>query len=184
MKKILFVQILFICILGASGWYLFGLMKKAESNNINQKRVERNNDLVFASGAGIDIFGNEIEPFLVNNRDGTEAFAVAFLLRHDSLDNDLKFWNEAASLLSELDTVRLTAYCDDARCVEAVRKNPDMARFTILEYGAVVDMQAVFNSDANGEFCLRGDRTLKKIKWRDGTLTLNDIVNIIKLSGV
>lgn len=185
MKKRIIWEILFICLLGVAGWYLFGLMKKAESNNPVQNRIERNNSLGFSAGAGIDIMGNEIEPISLNSLDEVEVLAAAFLLRFDSLNADLKFWNEVGSQLPDIDTVRLTAYCEDTRCIETIRKNPDMAaRITILEYGVVVDMQAVINADANGDFWLRRNGTLKKIKWRAENLTPYDIVDSVKESGV
>ena len=107
---------------------------------------------------------------------------VAFLLRHDTLDSDLRFWNEVKSHLSELNlnTVKLTAYCESARCAETIRANPDIAHFTVLEYGNATDMQAVIGADAAGEFCLRG-KGAEKINWRNRTKTPRDIVNSIGL---
>jgi hypothetical protein len=183
MKKRILWELLFIFILGFAGWYLYGLMERAKSNNPDLIRIERNNSLMFMSGAGIDIMGNEIESIILNNQDESEVFVAAFLLRYNSLEVDLAFWNEISSHLSEPNAVRLTAYCENVQCIETVRKNPDMARFTILEYGAVTDMQAVINADANGELWLRGDRTMKKIRWRDEMLTPYNIVNSMKLSG-
>jgi len=183
MKKIFVLEILFICILGVTGWQLFGLMKKAKTESTNQIRIERSNNLLYVNGAGIDISGNKIESILVNSVDEVKVMVAAFLLRHDSLNADLKFWNEVGSQLAGFDAVRLTAYCEDARCVETVRKNPDMAHVTIMEYGFVVDMQAVSSADADGMFWLRINRNFMKIKWRDKNLTPYDIVNRIKQSG-
>jgi len=182
MKKRIVWEILFICFLGFSAWYLFGLLEHAKSNNHDLKRIDRNNNLMFMSGAGIGIMGNKVGSILLNSQGESEVFVAAFLLRYDSLSDDLTFWNEVGGDLTELDTVRLTAYCENARCIETLKENPDVAHFTILEYGAVTDMQAVINVDAGGEFWLRGNKRLIKIKWRDGTLTPVDIVNSIRQS--
>ena len=154
---------------------MYGAMERVKSNNPEFRAIEGYNRLMFSDGAGIDIMGNKIDSIFTDKADETERLIAAFLLRHDSLDDDLKFWNEVGGHLSELDiVVRLTAYCENNRCVEAVKKNPGKAHFTVLEYGGVLDMQAVIGADAAGEFRLRGNRP-GRIEWRDETATPFDI---------
>jgi len=179
--KIKFIwEILLICILIITGWYLYGIMKQVESNNPELKAIENDNNLIFSDGAGIDFMGNKIDSFLENKADEDERFVVAFLLRYNSLDADLKFWNEVKGYLSEPDTIRLTAYCENNKCVEAIRINPDKVHFPVLEYGEASDMQAVIAADANGEFYLQGSR-FRKIKWRNEILEPFDIAMSIGL---
>jgi len=180
MKKRIAWEIALICVLGITGWYLSGIMQQIEANNPELKAIEDNKNLVFADGAGIDVMGNEIDSIFAAKPDGVERSVAAFLLRYNTLDADLEFWTEVNSHLSGLDTIRLTAYCENARCVETVRNKPDSARFTVLEYGGAVDMQAVIGADAIGEFWLRGNE-FKKINWRDGNQTPFDIAMSIGL---
>jgi hypothetical protein len=151
-----------------------------KSNNPEPKAIERYNRVVFSDGSGIDVMGNKIESVLTSETGETERFVAAFLLRYDSLNDDLNFWNEVGNYLSELDLiVRLTAYCENDRCIEAFRKNPDMAHFTVLEYGGAMDMHSVIGADEAGEFWLRGNR-FRRINWRDEIMTPVDIAMSIK----
>jgi len=182
MKKRIYLEVSFICILGIIGWYLFGVMKKVELDNPERKAIESYNSMVFISGAGIDVKGNYIDSVLTNQTDDKERYVIAFLLRYNSLDTDIHFWNEVNNHLSSLDNVivRLIAYCEHFRCVEAIRVNPSAVNIPVLEYGEVSDMQAVIGADVKGEFWLRGNRN-KKIKWRDHNLTPFDIAMSIGL---
>jgi len=74
----------------------------------------------------------------------------------------------------------LISYYENHLCVEAIRKNPDLAGFPVLEFGLVSDAQAVIGADEAGYFRLQGNR-YKKIKWRDKTLTQFDIAGSIGL---
>ena len=179
MKKTIVLEILLICIFGVTGWYLFGVTKQAELNNSVREAIEDGNGPVFSDGAGINVMGQKIDS--INKTAGSERIVAAFLLRYDGLDADLNFWNEVNQNLLEPDFVRLTAYCENKQCVEAIRKNPDRAHFTVLEYGEVVDMQAVLGADSGGEFWLRGN-SARKINWRYGTSTPFDIAMSIGLS--
>jgi len=182
MKNNFVLKILLICVMAVAGWYLFGAMERLKSKNPKLRAIESYNRLVFSDGAGIDVMGNKVDSVFTGETDETERYVAAFLLRNESLKDDLKFWNEVGSRLPELGiVVRLTAYCENDRCIEAVRKNPDMARFTVLEYGGAVDMQAVIGADAAGEFWLRGNGS-KRIKWRDEILTPHDISMSIGLT--
>jgi len=180
MKKILIGEIVLTCILGITGWYLFNVMKQVELNSPGQKTIEGNNALVFSEGVGIDVVGNRVDSILVNKTDKIERFVAAFLLRCDSLDADLKFWNDVNSYLSKSDIIRLTAYCENEQCIETVRKNLDTIHITVLEYGGVIDMQSIISVDAVGEFWLRGNK-IRRIKWRDNNLTPFDIAKNIGL---
>jgi len=170
MKNSIVFEVLLICIFGTAGWYLFGVMKQLESNNPGRDAIEANNSLVFTGGAGMDIMGNMVNSVFTNKSDESERIVAAFLIRYNSLDADLKFWNEVNSHLSGLDTIRLTAYCENIKCIDAIRNNPEKLHFIILEYGGAMDMQSIINADAAGEFWLRGDRPAR-INWRDGDLT-------------
>ena len=178
MKKRIVLEMALICIFGFTGWYLFGVMKQTESDNPELKEIESNNSLVFSYGTGIDVTGNKIDSYITNSMDDVVINIVAFFLRYDSLDADLMFWNEVGSYLAELDTVKLIAYCESVLCIEAVKRNPDIAHFTVLEYGNVIDMQAIVNADMAGEFWLRGT---KRVKWRDGAKTPFDVSQNIRL---
>jgi len=215
MKNRIGWELLFICILGVTGWYLYGTFERIKTNNPELRRIENYNNMVFVSGAGIDIMGNKIESILTNKTDGKEietkidspdlavehekqqhivtgdssskkannsnkkGGVVAFLLRYDSLDADLKFWNEVNSCLSEPDIVRLTAYCENNRCIETIRKKPDMVRFTVFEYGEAVDVQAVIGADSTGEFWMRKNNA-KKLRWRNEILAPCDVARSIE----
>ena len=162
------------------GWRLFGAIEQMKSNNPETGAIENYNRLVFSDGAGIDVMGNKIDSVFTSESDETERFVAAFLLRYNSLNDDLKFWNEVRSHLSEFDIdVRLTAYCENDRCIETVRKNPDMAHFSVLEYGGIVDMQAIVSTDAAGGFWLRGNR-FRRTKWRDETMTPYEVAKRIE----
>jgi hypothetical protein len=171
MKKDIFWKILLICVLICTGWYLYDVVEDMKSRNPEPRAIESYNRLVFSDGDGIDVMGNKIDSVFTDKTDETERFAMAFLLRYDNLEYDLKFWNEVSSHLSEYNTVvRLTAYCENSRCIEAVKNNTGKAHFTVLEYGGILDMQAVIGADVEGELWLRGN-VLRKIKWRDGAIT-------------
>ena len=178
MKKRTVIEIVFIIIFIAAGWYMFDVMKRIESSHPELVRqIENNNKLGFMGGTGIDTMGHVIESAVVNGSDETRRRYIAgFLLRNNSLDSDVKFWNEVNNHLSELDTVsvNLTAYCENDRCIDTIKKNPGIAHFSVMEYGGVVDMQAILNADADGEFWLSG-KGLRKIKWRDGVQAPIDI---------
>jgi len=180
MKKGIVLEISLTCILVVTGWWLFDTMKYVESNNPELKIIENNNNIAFSDGAGIDVMGNNVYSVFSDKADGIEKSVAAFLLRYDSLDADLQFWNEVSNHLSGIDNIRLTAYCENDRCVEAVRKKTDMVDFTVLEYGEILDMQAVIEADAVGEFCLRKNR-FKRINWRDGIQKPFDVAMSIGL---
>jgi len=180
MRKIHLLEILLICILGFSGWYLFNTMEHMKLKSPELRAIENYYRLVFSHGTGIDVMGNKIDSILAHETKGGERSVVAFLLRNKTLDADLQFWNEVNRHLSELDTVRLTAYCENYRCVEVIRKNPEMAHFPVIEYGLVGDMQALIGADDDGEFWFRGNR-FEKINWRDGSRMPIDIAMHIGL---
>ena len=178
MKKRIIIEILFICLIGVLGWYLHGIMKQEESRNTRLKH--NRNNTTFMSGSGIDVIGNSVDSIKVKETTSLGRNKVAFLLRYSSLDADLQFWNEVRGLLLNNDDVQLVAYCENTHCVDVIKNKPDMADFTVLEYGEIVDIQAVLNVDANGEFWLLGKNT-KKIKWRDESKTPFDIALSIGL---
>jgi len=181
MNKRIVLEIIIICILGVTGWHMFSVMKQAKLNNPDTKTIERADSLVFTSGAGIDVMGDKVDSIFADKADEASGSVAAFLLRYDSLDSDMEFWNEVGSHLSEPDTTRFVAYCENDRCIEAIRKKTEHSRFTVLEYGAVIDMQAAIGADITGEFWMRGRRTIK-IKWRDDVLTPVDIARSIELN--
>jgi len=175
MKKSITYEILFICILAVLGWPLYNAMKSIESRNIISKSIE--DRLTFLSGSGIDVMGNMIEPVMENEVDISGNGVIAFLLRHSSLDADIKFWNEVSGIITESNIVQLIAYCENVQCVDAIKKEPDKIRFPVLEYGEIIDMQAINAADKNGEYWLIGlGGRSRKIKWRDGVLIPDDIV--------
>jgi len=181
MKKNKILEIFLICFLGITGWYLFSVAEKLKSNNPELQEIERNNSLVFMDGVGIDVMGNIVDSVFALEDNAIKRRVAAFLLRYDSIDDDLKFWNEVNRHLAGLDTVRLMAYCENSRCVDVIRKNPDVAHFTVLKYGEAIDMQAVIGADLTGEFWLRGDRS-RKINWRDERVTPFDTAMSIGLN--
>ena len=99
---------------------------------------------------------------------------VAFLLRYDSLDADLKFWNDVNEYLLKYKNIKMLGYCENEQCVNAIKLNSSAAHFSILEYGTVADMQAIIAADASGEFWVRKNEA-KKIKWRNRVLTPKNI---------
>jgi len=175
-------QIAFICIFGITGWNLFDIKKQVELHSPELKDIESNNRLVFSDGSGIDIMENEIYSAFEDKTVGIKQNVIAFLLRYKSLEADVKFWNEVNSILSEHDTVhvRMIAYCENSRCIEALRKNPETVHFTVLEYGGILDMQAVIAADKDGELWLLGSG-VKKIRWRDEIQTPFDVAMSIGL---
>ena len=179
-KKIIFETVI-IFILGATGWYLLGIMKQFEMNNPEIKAIDSYNRLVFLDGKGIDIMGNYVDSVLLNNTDGVEKFIIAFLVRENSVDKDLQFWNEVNGYLSNIDVVNISmiAYCENNQCIDYIRNNSNANNISVLEYGEVSDMQAVISADTNGEFWLRGNR-FKRSKWRDENLSPLDIANFIR----
>jgi len=175
MKNRIILEIMFICVFGLTGWYLFGVMEQMKSNN---PKVENNNTLVFSDGSGIDIQGNIIDSVFEPESYEIKRSVAAFLLRYDSLDADLTFWKEVNSYLTEPDAVRLTAYCENDLCIKAIKNKPDLSYLTVLEYGEAIDMHALIGADSNGEFWFRENRA-GKIKWRGENLTPFDIANSI-----
>jgi len=162
------LEIAFICIFGVTGWYLFDIKKQVELNSPELKEIEKYSRLVFSDGSGIDIMGNKIYSINEDRAVELKQSIVAFHLRYNSLEDDVKFWNEVNSFLLKFDavSVRMTAYCENTRCIEALRNNQVDAHFTILEYGGILDMQSVISADIGGAFWLLGNG-VKKIKWRD-----------------
>lgn len=177
MKNKIVFEIVFMCILGITGLYLFDVMKQIKLNNHELKEIDSHKNTVFSNGSGIDIAGNEIDAIDVSKE--LSKGVAAFLLRSKNVDADIKFWNEVNDNLSELDEIRLTGYCEDEKCIESVKKNPNKAKFIILEYGETTDMQAIINADENDEFWLIGFGNSEKIKWHDGIITPLDIVRSI-----
>jgi hypothetical protein len=179
MKKRIIMEICFIFIIGGIGWYLFDAMVEAETNSPAMKLVESDNNLVFMDGAGIDIMGNIVNHYS-SEKDETEKYIIAFLLRYGNLNDDLKFWNEVGDYLTKTNTAKLVAYCDSEQCIEIIKKNPLQNSFQVLEYGEIADMQAIINADANGEFWLvnpKGESI--KLNWRDKILTPTEIARSI-----
>jgi hypothetical protein len=154
------------------GWFLFDKVKQMQSNSVEFAY----NDLFFSEGAGIDVMGNKIESIAVNMRDGTSKGIAAFLLRNDTIDDDIMFWNEVYDNLSAISMTRLIGYCENDKCIEFIKKNPDKVHFTVLEYGGVVDMQAVIRADVKDEFWLNEQKSQKTIKWRNGMASPIEIV--------
>jgi hypothetical protein len=179
MKNRLIWEIFIILILCGTGWYLFGTMRNVETSSSTAKLIESSNNQIFLDGVGIDIMGNNIYSNTVEEIGKTKKTVIAFLLQYESLNDDLKFWNEVGDRLTNANT-RLVAYCENEQCVEVIKKNPLKAHFQVLEYGEITDMQAIISADANGEFWLinsQNDRI--KLNWRDGILTPNEIARSI-----
>ena len=158
--------------------------KKIDSiaiNNSDQAEEEVQNDLLHQIDESIQQKLEAIDnsTSLIDDND-QKIGVVAFLLRYDSLDTDLVFWNNVNNYLSKFGNVRLTAYCGNDRCIEAIKMTPSIANFTVLEYGEAMDMQAVIGADENGEFWLRG-KVSKKVHWRNDIMTPYDIAMTIGL---
>lgn len=188
MKNKLIWEVLLICILGFTGWYLHTKVEHLKSTSSKLKTIEAYKRKVLSYGIdGIDVFGAKIESGYTNNNDGNEKGIAAFLLRNDTLDADLRFWNEVNSYFTDHDAVRLVSYCENERCVETIRKNPNVAHFSVLEYGLVGDMQAIIGADESGECWVQSNKSdenvslltritgFTKITWRDGNVTPFDI---------
>ena len=180
MKKGLALEVLLIFTLGISGWYLFGIFEQVKSSNSELKKIKNYNGFIFSDGEGVDIIGNEITSILINNKEESENFVFAFLLRFESLDADIEFWNEVSSYFLKKDNVRFIAYCENYKCVESIKNKPDITHFIVLEYGEVKDMQAVLSADESGAFWLRGKGIGKKIAWRDKVISSLDISRSIE----
>jgi hypothetical protein len=171
MKNRLIWKILLICILGVAGWYLFDTLQYVESNSPELKMIRDYKNLVFISGAGIDVMGNNIDAMDVSGNVGVNKGASAFLLRSGTVNADMKFWNEVSNNLPASNEIRLIGYCEDSKCIEFIKNNLDKVNFTILEYGEVVDMQAVISADGADEFWLVEFGNREKVKWHDGSVS-------------
>lgn len=189
MKNKIIWEILLMCILGFTGWYLHTKIEHVKLTSSKLKTIEADNRFVPVDGTtGIDVMGVKLESAKKDAKG-----IVAFLLRNNTLDADLQFWNEVHNYLTELSAVLLTAYCENDRCVEAIRKNPSVAHFSVLEYGLVGDMQAIIAADENGEYWAGSNSAVEngdllkrvtgftKINWRDGSVTPFDIAMRIGL---
>jgi len=126
---------------------LFNVIEQIKSNSPEHRMINTFHSIEFSNGAGMDVLGNRIYSIFTEEIDEVEKYAVAFLLRDNSLDDDLIFWNEVVIQLLKLNnvTTRLTAYCENEKCNDIIRKKQDAVNFTVLEYGVVGDMQAVFS---------------------------------------
>lgn len=90
MKKTVSLKVLLICILALAGWYLWGVMERVKSKNSEPKTIEVYNSLMFSDGAGIDVMGNKVDSVFTGETDESERYVAAFLLRYNSLEDDLK----------------------------------------------------------------------------------------------
>ena len=191
MKNRIILEILLMCVLGFTGWYLHHKIELIKSTSSILKDIERYDQrMIFDGNAGIDVFGNKIESI---NKNHKEDIMVAFILRIGTLDSDLQFWNAVNGYLTDLDTVRMTAYCENDRCAEAIRKN-NIVDFSIVEYGTIEDMQAMINADRNGQCLLRSKKAydgadlfiqgtgFTKINWRDGNVSPFEIAMRISMA--
>jgi len=121
-----------------------------------------NTDLLYDQPSGIDVFGKH----LVASSFGTKR-NVVFLLRNDSLHDDLNFWRHVAALLDTHKEIGLVAYCDGERCVDSIRKMQTLA-FPVMAFGEATAIQALVNADSDGNAIVKDVGTQKELKvsWR------------------
>ncbi len=170
MKRQVFVvsvEVVLIGLLSVYGWLLIDGLPPSRVTR-EQILIETNKRLRFADASGIDVWGERVNPLQVRGTNGI----IAFLLRNASLGRDLRFWQEVSGLIPKGSGICLVGYCDGSACAEAMRNNPLSGEFPIIEYGEIIDSQALINADMEGAFIMVvKDKNVpsetRVIRWRD-----------------
>lgn len=118
-----------------------------------QAAIAANQRLRFTAGRGLNSRGGRLD------REGrpTAKRVVGFLLRDETLGEDIAYWQEIARQLPPDSSVELIGYCERSNCEGRVQPSAlTAAAFRIMAYGEVVDSQAVLNADGDGKFVVAG----------------------------
>lgn len=170
MHREMIVEIVLVLLLGGYGWTLSRDIVRDERRAA--ARIESNMLLEIGRYTGVDVSGRLLTPAATPEVDRV----VTFLLRADSLGDDLATWREVANRVSDHRGVRLIGFCDGSQCAHYVRTAAQPLGFTIMMYGEVVDLQAVLNADALAQ-CLVQKASSEPfgVVWRQEGLTPEQI---------
>ena len=155
--------VLLIIALGFYGWSLAKDLTTLKLGPENEAIAARENlGIVYAQPSGVSVYGKQI----IRSSLGTKK-SLVFLLRSESLQNDLSYWGRVGMLLDSHKEIGLAGYCDSQQCAESIRKMQPLA-FPVLEFGEATSIQAVVNADAGGNAILKdvGTYLQSNILWR------------------
>jgi hypothetical protein len=169
-----FATLVLVGALGAGTLPLIGGLRslKREVSAEHAYADVRQAQFVPTSTSGVDVWGQLRYERLPAN---AKRF-VLFGLRHATLREDLRFWEEISSRLAAESSVHLVAYCDGGACARAVARQK--VAFAVMQYGEAVTVQAVLNADATGQSILADGsmRPLRPVSWRASKGVVEEIV--------
>ncbi len=141
------------------------MILRRDDRTLKAGKTTNNRSLVYVKPTGIDISGRHFFPATSSADDS--AWYVAFLLRTNSLAQDLDFWNRVARQLQNHKQIHLVGYCDDERCADRVRQM-QTPMFPVISHSDPIDIQAVLNADAEGKAIRKRPPpiALSNIAWR------------------
>ena len=149
------------------GWFSSGCCLRERP--LERSAIDLNQRLRLLDGRGVGVQGDHID--LGPHAKGEKL--VAFLLRQETLLEDLKFWREVGRRLAPFSRVRLLAYCDGTACARTVTAHLVDGDFRVIAYGEVVGSQAVFNADLQGRFVIA--REPAGVPWREPGIRPADV---------
>lgn len=155
--------LLLILVLAFYAWLLgHDVITLKREQEYQARTAHINLSIAYIQPSGIDIYGKQVVASSLGAKRN-----IVFLLRNESLQNDLNYWSHVKTLLDSNKEIGLVGYCDSQLCAESMRKGPSLA-FPVLAFGEAASIQAVANADANGEAILKkvGTPSQSKISWR------------------
>lgn len=144
--------------LASSAWSLHTFRSNVDASN----KLEQS--FVFQPERAIDVSGHFVS--FATKTAGEKD--LVFLLRGSSFTEDLKFWEEVATLIPPSQHLRLIAYCNDNLCVDQITHLPKAPQFPVVFYSEVGNGQALIEADNQGAALLKDANRFHatKIPWR------------------
>jgi hypothetical protein len=179
MKSETLVETVLIVVLAVYGVHLARELRGLTSETARRRSFvsSASDNLALQSVNGIDVFGqlvNKVVPV------GAKRFVI-FGFRNSTLQDDVRFWSDAARLLPADGSVRLLAYCDGTPCVDTVKHSYQSLGFPVVAYGEPGSLQAVSAADTKGNCIVlsAGLMTVGKVLWRQPNTNPSDVVRLV-----
>ena len=169
MKNNTINSILLILLLSYYGQQLtrnmFALRARVQSQHTT---AAKNEFIVFRDANGTDIYGKS---FLSSTAPGTVQ--IAFLLRDETLSEDLAFWYNVSRSLLGAKAYELVGFCDGDACSKRAAQDSRARAFRIIQYGEVVSAQALANADVKDSCILSPTSRSREsnLRWRNTNAT-------------
>ena len=108
---------------------------------------------------------------------------TAFVLRGQTLSDDLTVWVQVENALPRQSGIQLVAYCDGRDCLTSMSAGRARPPFPVVGYAALIDAQAILNADFRGACLVKelaNSRPAKRVTWRGGASIATIVAEMVK----